>query len=295
MDRSVPDAAIQCASDTLPPDIAGLVAEIETPAAGFFGPGSAMWTLSRERVLLLSGVSTILLQIAHPLVAAGVAEHSTFAEAPIGRFRRTFDRVHAIIFGDVDRAVAAALAVRSRHARITGSLSAADGPFPADEQYAASDPDLLLWVHATLIEQAMAAYEIYVAPLSTPEREAYYQEYKIFGQLLGVPEARYPETLAEFTAYYERMLTAELSVGPHASELQRTLFAQGTVCRPLFAFLGAGTLSEPVRDEFCLPWTYRRERLFDTGAAFIRTALPLLPSRLRYVDAYLRARARLSR
>ncbi|WP_306059912.1 oxygenase MpaB family protein [Natronococcus wangiae] len=292
MDQSNSKSASVPAADSLPPDIAALVAESETPQAGFFGPGSAMWTISRERVLLASGVSTVLLQVAHPLVAAGVAEHSDFEASPSNRFRSTFDLVHAVIFGDVKTAVKAALEIRTRHERITGILDSAVGPFSAKTRYAASDPDLLLWVHATLIEQALTAFETYIAPLPATTQAAYYQECKVFGQLLGIPTEQYPETLAGFFEYYDRMLETELAVGAHGRDLYRTLASQWRAFEPLYTILAAGTLPDPVRDEFRLLWTPRRQRAFDAGATFSRAVVPSLPSRLRYVAAYRHARAR---
>lgn len=282
-------------SGDVPSDIVALVADVETREAGFFGPDSVMWQVSRERVLLLSGVSTILLQLAHPKVAAGVADYSHFDEAPLSRFRRTFDLVHAIIFGDIDTAVEAALTIRATHARVTGTVTEDVGPFVAAEHYAASDPDLLLWVHATLLEQALTAYETYVATLSESETEDYYQESKVFGQLLGIPEETYPDTRAEFDDYYERMLATELAVGSQGSELQRTLFDQGHMLRPLYTFAGASTLPDAVRAEFELPWPLWSQQVLDAGAALVRALLPSLPARLRYVTEYRQARARLQR
>ncbi|MDS0477063.1 oxygenase MpaB family protein [Natrinema sp. 1APR25-10V2] len=293
MDRSGHDGIDPSLSEAISPDIAALVADLETHETGFFGPDSIMWRVSREKVLLLSGVSTILLQFAHPLVAAGVAEHSRFDASPIGRFRRTFDFVHAIIFGDADAAIEAALTIREIHGQVTGTLEEDVGPFVAGERYAAATPELLLWVHATLIDQALTAYETYVAPLPETEQAEYYQESKVFGRLLGIPEEAYPETLADFYDYYERMLVEELTVGTQGKKLQRTLFRQGHVFGPLYAFLGAGTLPDSVRAEFQLPWSPRRQRIFEAVCALARSVVRSLPARLRYVDAYRHAQIRL--
>lgn len=286
MDRSAP-----VDRRTLPPDIAALVDDVNAHDRGFFGPESVMWTVGRERALLMSGVSTILLQLAHPAVAAGVGEHSTFEADPIGRFRRTFEYVHALIFGDVATAVEAALEIRARHAAVTGTLDDAAGSFSAGDRYAATDPALLRWVHATLIEQSMTAYETYVAPLSETERATYYRECKRFGRLVGVPETAYPEAVTDFADYYERMCTETLAVGSRARTLQRALFRQGRVLGPLYATVGIGTLPAAVREAYGLPWSPRRQQLFDAWTALVRTAIPALPPRLRYVAAYRRARA----
>ena len=285
------DGSVPVDRRSLPSDLAALVDDVDARDRGFFGPGSITWTVTRERILLASGVSTILLQLAHPAVAAGVADHSDFEAAPIGRFRRTFEYVHAIVFGDVDTAVAAALEVRERHAAVTGTIGEAVGPYATDDRYSASDPALLRWVHATLIEQSMTAYETYVAPLTAAERAAYYRESKRFGRLVGVPEAAYPDTVADFVEYYERMCTETLAVGHRARALQRTLFRQGRVLGPLYATVGIGTLPDAVREAYGLSWSSRHQRAFDAWTALVRTVVPRLPPRLRFVAAYRRARA----
>lgn len=289
MDRFEYDGTGTLDHQSLPRDIATLVEDVDVPEHGFFGLDSTMWSVRRERSLFASGLSAILLQLAHPLVAAGVADHSDFDADPVGRFRRTFDYVHAIIFGDVDTAVEAALAVRELHTAVTGTIDEDPGRFESGDSYTATDPELLLWVHATLIEQSLTAYETYVEPLSNRDRTAYYQESKLFGQLFGIPVSAYPETLAEFFEYYERMLDAELAVGPCGRELQRALFRQGHVFGPLYATVGIGTLPDTVRDAYGLPWSSWRQRLFDAWTALVRATVPSLPSRLRYVDAYRRA------
>lgn len=278
-----------------PPEIAALTPDRHRRHVGFFGPESVVWTISRERALQLNGPSTILLQLAHPKVAAGVADHSRFAEDPIGRFRRTFDLVHALVFGDVDAAIEAARRIRSTHAVVTGRLASDVGRHAAGDRYAASDPDLLLWVHATLIEQALSAYETYVAPVPPSVREAYYQESKDVGRLLGLPAGRYPETYADFTEYYDRTIRDELAVGTRSRALERALFRRAPVPAPACRFLSAGGLPAPIAAQFGLRWSRGRQRAFDAWAHLVRSTVPHLPAELRYVDAYRRAVDRLER
>ena len=79
------------------------------PLLGFYGPGSRMWQINREAVLLGAGPAALLLQIAHPMVAEGVAHHSTFAEDPFKRLHGTIATTMALVFGDgraAERAVA---------------------------------------------------------------------------------------------------------------------------------------------------------------------------------------------
>src|SRR5207249_10256886 len=114
----------------------------------------------------------------------------------------------AIVFGDRDTATAAARAVNQTHSRVRGT------------GYRALDPDLLRWVHATLVDSALVTYETFVKPLSEREREDFFQESKLLGELLGIPRAHFPATLADFTTYLERMVSeGEVHVGPRAQEL----------------------------------------------------------------------------
>src|SRR5205085_5742513 len=113
--------------------------------AGLFGPGSLTWRVNREGVLLLGGGRALLLQVAHPLVAAGVAQHSNYREDPFGRLFRTLDTVTTIVFGATPDAHEAAARLRRIHERVKG---VADDGTP----YQATDHDLIMWVHATLVD-----------------------------------------------------------------------------------------------------------------------------------------------
>src|SRR4051794_40676166 len=130
---------------------------------GLFGPDSLTWRINREGALLLGGGRALLLQVAHPLVAAGVAQHSNYREEPFRRLYRTLDTVTTIVFGSMPEAEEAAARLHRVHARVKGE--AEDGT-----RYAATDPDLVMWVHATLVDTSLVVYENYIGPLSLDER-----------------------------------------------------------------------------------------------------------------------------
>ena len=159
------------------------------PGAGFFSPETVFWRISREPALLLAGMRALLLQIAHPKIAQGVSDHSRYREDPLGRGIRTFTAVYSLVFGDRDEAIEAAMRVRFVHDSVHGQVM---GPLPAgmDSSYDANDPELLLWVAATLLDSSVVAYELFVEPLSAEEKEQLYQQAKCFGQLFGIPEKR---------------------------------------------------------------------------------------------------------
>src|SRR5438034_6002921 len=136
---------------------------------GLYTDDSITRRVNRENVLLLGGGRALLMQLAHPKVAAGVDEHSDFRQHPVRRLRRTVHLTMAIVFGDRETALAAARAVNQTHARVRG------------EDYRALDPDLLLWVHATLVDSALVTYETFVKQLSASQREAFVQESQLLG------------------------------------------------------------------------------------------------------------------
>src|SRR6266480_708677 len=119
--RLVSERDLEAALDLVPARAAGSI-------EGIFGPASMTWRIDREAIIFLGAGRALLLQLAHPWVAAAVAEHSrTFAD-PIGRFRRTFDIVFSMVFGSLDKALSAAGRLHRRHAMIVGHLPEAIGP-----------------------------------------------------------------------------------------------------------------------------------------------------------------------
>src|SRR5439155_5287823 len=189
---------------------------------GLFGPASTVWRLGRERVLLVGGPAALLMQLAHPLVAAAVARHSEFRHDPMRRLRGTLQAVLAITFGDRPQAEEAAAAVLAVHVRVRGTTTLRVGPYPPGTRYEASDPELALWVHATLVASALGTYARFVRPPGPDEREAYWQESKRFARLFGVTDDLLPGSVSDFDAYMEGMLSGpRLEVGPDATGLSR--------------------------------------------------------------------------
>ncbi|AQL43138.1 hypothetical protein BV210_10610 [Halorientalis sp. IM1011] len=284
------DFGIEVDADEMPDDIADLVADVDDPATGFFGPCSVMWRVNRENALFLVGVSSVLLQVGHPMVSAAGIEHSDFDEDLMGRFERTFDIVDTIVFGDVETAVEAAMIVRRMHESVVGELPGDAGRFEAGDGYYAERPDLMLWVHATLIDQSLVGYETYVDDLTDAERERYYEQSQIFGRLMGVPAEAYPETLADFYDYYERAIETDLAIGEAGEDVVETLFDQLGPLAPVARVLGAGSMPAGAREEFeqfGLTMTPTRKRLFDVFTRSIR-AVPLwaLPDSVRYREKF---------
>jgi uncharacterized protein (DUF2236 family) len=267
------------------------------PVAGVFGPASVTWRIDREAVVFLGAGRALLLQLAHPWVAAAIAEHSTTFADPIGRFHRTFDIVFAMVFGSLDRALLSARQLHRRHGMIVGRMPEAVGPFAAGSRYCANDVPSLRWVHATLVESALMAHDLVLPPLSAEEREHYWTESRMFGALFGLTGDDLPADWAGFAAYTAEMANSEtLTVSAAAREIATQIL---TGARPWlrpprwYRALTASVLPERLRAGFGLELEARDVRAADTALRWIRRIYPRLPDRLRYASPYQEAQARL--
>ncbi len=242
---------------------------------GLFDEHSITRRVNRENILLLGGGRALLMQLAHPKVAAGVDEHSDFRTHPIRRLRRTIRMTMAIVFGDRETALAAARGVNQVHARVQG------------RDYRALDPELLLWVYATLADTALVTYETFVQPLLPGEREEFHEEFKLLGELLGIPHERFPTTVVDFDAYVEQMVsTGPVRVDARARELAaqvmrpRARLLPGPVMLPLNV-VTTGLLPPALREQYGLAWGPRQQRAYRIAIAVVPRVIALTPPLLR--------------
>ncbi|MGY3617613.1 oxygenase MpaB family protein [Bradyrhizobium sp. USDA 10063] len=266
-------------------------------AEGIFGPASMTWRIDREAVIFLGAGRALLLQLAHPWVAAAVAEHSrTFAD-PIGRFHRTFDVMFTMVFGSLDTALAAARHLHRRHATIVGRLPEAVGPFESGSPYRANEIAALRWVHATLVETALMVHDMILPPLSVEEREQYWTESRLFGALFGLKPTDLPADWESFVAYNEAMMRSDtLSVTGTAGEVARQIFAGGRPWLRIprwYQALSTELLPDRLRMCFGLAFDERDRKAAERALARIRRVYSAIPTRLRYVGPYHEAQARL--
>ena len=267
-------------------------------AAGVFGPGSIIWRVDREGAVFLGAGRALLLQLAHPWVAAAISEHSRSLSDPIGRFHRTFGIVFTMVFGTTGQALSAARHLHRRHAAIGGTLTEHSGIFPAGSPYRANDVAALRWVHATLVETALLAYELVNPPLSEEDRERYYTESRLFGALFGIPQSVLPRSWGGFAEYLDHMFASdELAVSSAARVIAAALFSgAGTGWRAPFWYraLTASLLPPRLRTAFELPYGPSEERSVQRALGILRFVHPRMPARLRYVAPYHEALARLA-
>lgn len=274
------------------------VNSLSSRSDGFFAPDSMIWRIDREMALLLAGGRALLLQLAHPKIAAGVAAHSRFQDNPLGRLQRTMSAMWSIVFDDLQTATTTLLHVKGIHQRVRGTVGPAEGPAP-ETRYDAGDVDLLLWVHATLVDSAIRAYELFVGRLSGEERSRYYDDARKLGRLFDIPDGVQPLCEAAFQTYFNDMLTGStLAVGPAARALARDiLYPRPWILRPaapLFRLVTAGLLPERLRGDYGLRWSKPGEKIFALFARFVRAARPCLPRVVRLVPNARAAERRLA-
>jgi uncharacterized protein (DUF2236 family) len=201
------------------PDVTGLVERSaaaysagvpEQPADdGFFGPASVTWRTTGDLSGPVAGLRALMLQALHPLAMAGVDQHSNWREDPVGRLAATSGYVSMVSFGDRKAAERAADRVRRIHTRVSGVDQITGRP------YAASDPALLLWVHAALVDSNLAARTIFGSPLPATDADRYVAEMIVAAELVGVPRDMVPATVAELADYIDSV-RPELACTPAA-------------------------------------------------------------------------------
>jgi len=238
-------------------------------------------------ILLAVGGRALLMQLAHPKVAAGVDQYSHFQKDPFARLRRTMAAIWSIVFDEEPQAEEALEGIENVHARVRGRVYSGEGSF-AGAPYNANEQDLLLWVHATLIDSAMVGYDQFVAPMSMVEKNAYYNDSKTLAGLFGIDEKLVPTALNDFEAYMNRMIGGdEITIGPTARRLGRdVLYARPWLFRlagPLFRFVTTGLLPEKLREEYGLEWSAQREKILAGFSTTVRALLPLTPGLIRIV------------
>ena len=269
---------------------------MDKTAERFFTRDSAIWRVDREMALLLGGGRALLMQIAHPKIAAGVAEHSRFYSDPVGRLRQTMETMWSIVFDDLPRARTALERLERVHQGVQGRIRDADGN-GVGAAYSAQDPELLLWVHATLVDSALVAYDRFVKPLALEERRLYYGDTKKLGLLMGIAESALPATLEDFERYVDATIESEtIAVGATAHSLaQAILYPQPWFLKtiaPLNVLITSGLLPVKLRRAYGLGWSRRKENVLQLVAGSTRAALPFVPKILRVVPHARAAEAR---
>lgn len=248
------------------------------------GPGTVSWKINREMIVVAGWGRAILLQLAHPAVAAGVHHHSSFRGSLLSSVRRLQSTVGAMLsitFGDTAEMVEAAARINTIHERVRGPVGGGGGT------YSAEDPELQRWVHATLLDSIPRTYELLVGPLTPAERDAYCVEAAVMEPLLGMPAGRLPRNRRALDQYMEEMLAGDrLVVTDTSRALARAVlypprwYAGWPAFRPV-QLLTLASLPPAVRAAYGFSWTDADARALTRWTRVLRTAVRVLPPAVR--------------
>lgn len=250
-------------------------------------PDSPAHRVTGDARLYLAAGYALLMQVAHPTVGAGVRDHSTFEQDPWGRLLRTMDYLYLITLSG-EEAIAVGRRVREMHKQIKGTN-------PDGSRYHALEPEAYAWVHATLIEATVAARHRFVAPMSRPEIDAFYEQWMPLGRLLGVREGDLPDSWDGFLDYFQTMSRERLERNITTDRVVATLEAREPppipVIRELWPALRVtpahlmrlatiGMLSDEMRARLELDWSTAQATQFRAIQRASRLATPVLPKGL---------------
>lgn len=268
------------------------------PDPGLYGPASEAWRLNRESMLLLgAGPRALLLQIAHPAVAAGVADHSDFRSDPWRRLAGTLRSYLTIVYGSSATARAEIRRLNALHRGITGP------------GYRARDPELSLWVHATLIDSTLAVADAWLSAIPPARRAAFYAETRPIGRAFGVPDTLLPADVEAFDRYVADMLAPAGPVRVSATARELAAIVLQPPLGPLAPWLAGvpaatyawtlwpsvGLLPASVREDYGLPWGTRERLVSAWLVAGWRAWRPWLPESFRQMPKALAADRRMAR
>jgi uncharacterized protein (DUF2236 family) len=259
---------------------------------GFFQADSMVRHLHRERLVLFSGVRALLMQACDPLGVVGFQRHSVIFDDPQARLMRTDERMSRIYFGSRQEAEETGSLVQAMHRRVRGKTPAEYGPIPKGTPYDASDPQLGLWVLATLADSALVYYERIFGSLASEERERYWGEYRRVGELLGLPPDSMPATHPELKDYIQgRLGDGSLWISDDRREQAVAMILEPPYTGLLRAavipvtetvkLISTGLLPPEIRRLFGFSWDPGREALLRSTLLQLRLGTPFWPDSVR--------------
>lgn len=266
--------------------------QVRNPSQGYFGPESMTWQLYREPSIILGGMRALLLQIAHPAVAIGVAKYSDFEQDTIGRAHRTILSMVQIWFGDLNTANNSARRLHIIHSMIRGQMVWETEDEIIINPFCAADSDLLFWVLATIIDTTIQLFEKTVRPLSLKEKNQFYEETKIMAQLMGIPLEEYPSNLNNF---YSRFLTyldtGVLKLEQEGNAITKALFKLPYPIRRFQQILAEGFLPEQTKPLFAFRPSRTVLKVVLWAARMVNR---IIPDDLRYAPHFHQAMYRMA-
>jgi uncharacterized protein (DUF2236 family) len=241
---------------------------------GFFPAGSMIRRLHGERLIAFSGIRALLMQACDPLAVVGFDRHSVIFSDPRMRMSRMY-------FGSAELATSTGAQIKKMHGKVRGTVDEQYGPIPAGTEYAADDPELMLWTLATLADSALVYWDRLFGSLDDDDREAYWSDYRRIGMLLGMPSSSIPETERELREYVKgRMNDGSLYISDDVRDRSQDIIfnppfrgwlkVATTPLTEAIKLSSIGFLPPEIRDLYGFGWDPVRETLLTTSVLQIR-------------------------
>lgn len=225
--------------DGAPPWVSGLE---DGSDAGYFGSGSAVWTVNGGTPVLVAGLRALLMQTLHPGAMAGVHDFSRYREDPLGRLAGTVRWVLTTTFADRAGADAGSAFVRSMHTRVAGTYSDASG---ADHPYSAADPDLIRWVHVVFADAFLSCHQQYSGVIPGGA-DRYVSEWATAGELMGLADPpRSERQLAEQLGQFTHVLVSDERVAEALTFIKNPPLRRAVMPGYRILFAGAVATLDP--------------------------------------------------
>ena len=259
---------------------------------GFFGPDSISWRVHRETTVLFGGARALLMQAAHPLVIAGARETGFYERNPWKRLERTLQLTYTITFGTRAQAEEAAARINAVHRNVRG-IDPVTG-----KSYDALDPELLLWVHACLVDSALLFEQLTVGALDDAGRQRFHEEQMLAAEMLLLPRSHIPPTVGELRDYITTVVAGGDLIVTDAARAVAGLFKNPppeAEWRPILRAVSRwafGTLPQSLREQYGVRWSRAHDAMLVATLATVRTIRPALPRRFRYIQPAEMALAR---
>jgi uncharacterized protein (DUF2236 family) len=260
----------------------------------YFAPDSAIWQINRERVLQLTGARVLLMQIAHPLIAEAVYQHSYVFQKPLLRLHRTLRLTLDMVFGSREEVQKAVADIEAAHRPAKGRLAEGIGKHETGTVYNARNPRQGLWVFSTLVEGSVSGYERLVAPLSTAEKNEFLGNSAQIAEWMQIPQSMIPATYSDLLAYIDEAISSkEVIVGDSACKIAPFITAQSNLLLkipsyPLIRF-NIALLPAAIREQYGYTLANWELALAEEGSRLSRVMQPFVPKFLRYAPEYQRA------
>lgn len=258
-------------------------------AKGYFPAGSSVLRQvhSVRLVGALYGQRALIIGGTNPRNYIGTSEHTKDKQTPFRRLARTAKAFETIYFDDRSRADRLLGFIHQAHSKVSGTLPKPAGAYSSGTSYSALDPEMMLWTVICLADSAETFYRLFVRPLNGEEQEQFWQDYRTFGELFGLPKSAMPATYKDYRTYIDQQFSADNLYLTDSAKFMGALVCFRVpvpfAMKPLMSvanILIRGTLPPRVCELYGLSWKFHHKIIFRVVSVLARGANTIASKRI---------------